>query len=316
MPFEPVLSVVIGTFNRREALQRCVSSVLEQTRTPTVVYVTDAGSTDGTQEFLSSVASDQIVPILVGRKLGQAKAYNDVFKSIRSPYVAWLSDDNEVVNGGLDLGVDILERHPEVGMVALKVKDVRGPFVAAPYIGGISEIGVLNVNQGLLRTSVLREAGYFSETFGFYGIDSDLTTMVLYSGHDIVYTKPVAVHHYRDWATEESSAEYSALQKHHEKSLGLYKRKYRGFGEDHRAWESKRRIWLWFRKRLGRLYKRDSPRPRLGGLFRDWDNAFLSRHINPLDPWLSLGRDFHLRQHVPSRFRPLTLPADPEANTE
>ena len=74
-------------------------------------------------------------------------------------------------------------------MVGLKVRDVGGPSVAAPYIGGISPIGILNVNQGLLRTDFLRKVGSFSETFGFYGIDPGLTAMVLYSGHDVVYTK-------------------------------------------------------------------------------------------------------------------------------
>ena len=189
MSESPRLSVVIGTHNRIDLLKRCVTSIMDQTRTSVVVYVTDAGSTDGTREYLIDSANERLIPILVGKRLGQAKAYNEVFKVIETPYVAWLSDDNEVVNGGLDTGVRILDRHAEIGMVGLKVRDVGGPFVDAPYIGGISSIGVLNVNQGLLRTSVLRNVGYFSEAFGFYGIDPDLTAMVLYSGHDIVYTK-------------------------------------------------------------------------------------------------------------------------------
>ena len=53
-----------------------------------------------------------MVPLLVGERLGQARAYNDVFKIVRTPYVAWISDDNEIVNGGLDVAVEILERQP------------------------------------------------------------------------------------------------------------------------------------------------------------------------------------------------------------
>ena len=71
------------------------------------------------------------MPVLVGERLGQARAYNDVFATLDTPYVVWISDDNEVVNHGLDVAVDILERLPRVGMVGVKVKDVEGPFVEA-----------------------------------------------------------------------------------------------------------------------------------------------------------------------------------------
>jgi GT2 family glycosyltransferase len=307
----PRLAVVLGTFNRLQALRRCLDSILAQTRTPLVVYVTDAGSTDGTQDYLRGLADARIRPLLVGEKLGQAKAYNDVFKTLTTPYVAWLSDDNEVVDGGLDVAVRILDRRPEIGMVALKTRDVQGPFLGSVYIGGVSEIGVLNVNQGLLRTEILRQVGYFSETFGSYGIDPDLTAKVLYAGHDIVYTRPVALQHYRDWTTEEGTPEQAALAQVHQRSLQLYREKYAGFGADDRVWRAKRRFWAWFKKRLRGRYDENSLTPHLGGLWRDWNNVFLARHISLIDPWISQGRDFHLRQHVGRGQRPAALPPDP-----
>lgn len=305
------LSVVLGTFNRLDSLKRCLDSILLQTRTPVVVYVTDAGSTDGTTDYLTSVASERIRPILAGAKLGQAKAYNDVFRTLTTDHVAWLSDDNVVVDGGLDVAVRILDERPEVGMVALKTKDVQGPFLGSVYIGGVSEIGVLNVNQGVLRTKVLREVGYFSETFGFYGIDPDLTAKVLYSGWDIVYTRQVALHHYRDWPVQEGTPEYEAQARRHALSLDLYRRKYGGLADRDRLWRAKRRFWAWFKKRLRGRYDENSLTPHLGGLWRDWNNVFLSRHISLLDPWLTAGREFHLRQHVTGRDRPARMPPDP-----
>ena len=311
MPSDARLSVVLGSFNRLESLKRCLDSILRETRTPVVVHVADAGSTDGSQEFLKSVAGPMIRPVFAGRKLGQARAYNDVFRTIEEPYVAWLSDDNQVVDGGLDLAVRILDRRPEIGMVALKTRDVQGPFLGSVYLGGVSEIGVLNVNQGLLRTQVLREVGYFSEAFGFYGIDPDLTAKVLFSGHDIVYTRPVALHHYRDWPTEDAAAEHAALAAMHKRSLDLYRAKYGGIGGEDRLWRAKRRFWAWFKKKLRGRYDENSLTPRLGGLPRDWNNVFLSRYISLFDPWLSLGRDYHLRQRIPRRRRPESLPPEP-----
>ncbi len=307
----PRLSIVLGTFNRLESLRRCLESIRRQTSTPVVVHVTDAGSTDGTQDFLNSVADETIRPVLIGRKLGQAKAYNDVFRTLTTPYVAWLSDDNEVVDAGLDRAVAILDRRPEIGMVGLKTRDVQGPFLGSAYLGGVSEIGVLNVNQGVLRAEALSGAGYFSEAFGSYGIDPDLTAKVLYGGWDIVYTRPVALHHYRDWPTDKATPEHAALARVHERSLRLYRDKYAGFGADDGGWRAKRRVWAWLKARLGRAYDENSLQPRFGGLWRDWNNAFLARHIGVLDPWLSAGEDFHLRQHVRRSQRPAALPPDP-----
>jgi GT2 family glycosyltransferase len=304
----PRLAVVLGSFNRLQPLQRCLQSILRETTTPLVVYVTEAGSPDGTQDYLREVASEVIRPLFVGQKLGQAKAYNDVFHTLETPYVAWLSDDNEVVDHGLDRAVRILDRRREVGMVALKTRDVQGPFLGSAYLGGVSEIGVLNVNQGLLRTEALRQVGYFSETFSSYGLDPDLTAKVLYSGWDIVYTRQVALHHYRDWPTAPGAPETEALAKAHERSLRLYREKYGGLGDGDAGWKRKRRFWAWFKKRLRGRYNENSLKPVLGGLWRDWNNAFLSRHVSLFDPWLSLGRDFHLRQHARALDR---LPADP-----
>ena len=49
---QTVLTVVLGTLNRAEQLKATVNSIFEQTTTPTRVYVTDAGSTDETIEYL------------------------------------------------------------------------------------------------------------------------------------------------------------------------------------------------------------------------------------------------------------------------
>jgi GT2 family glycosyltransferase len=301
------LSVVLGTFNRLASLQRCLESILAQTRTPVVVHVTDAGSTDGTQDYLRSLDDERVRVLLVGRKLGQARAYNDIFREVVTPYVAWLSDDNQVVDAGLDAAVGILDRDPRIGMVALKTKDVQGPFLGSVYLGGVSEIGVLNVNQGMLRTKVLREVGGFSEIFGFYGIDPDLTAKVLYSGHDIVYTRQVALHHYRDWPAQEGAPEHARLARHHARSLELYRRKWGAMAQEAWAWRAKRRFWAWFKKRLRGRYDENSTTPHLGGLWRDWNNVFLARHISLVDPWSSAGRAWSLRQHAARR----PLPPDP-----
>lgn len=292
------LSVVLGTYNRLELLQKAVESILTETSIPIKVYITDAGSTDGTIPYLNSIASETIIPILVGKKLGQAKAYNQVFEQVDSPYVCWLSDDNVIVNHGLDLAVKILKENVNLGMVALKTKDLRGPFVDSPYIGGVSSIGILNVNQGVLRTEVLKQVGGFSEEFRDYGIDPDLTAKVLFLGYDIAYTKTITIHHYRNWGSESEMMEKQAKYKE------LYQQTYGKYCQPSLVWQAKKLTWLFLRRGLGVQKHFNSDQPLFLELIpRDWHNIMTSRYISLLDPLHTKDKDYHLIQHSPGKLR-------------
>jgi GT2 family glycosyltransferase len=301
------LAVVVGTHNRLQQLRACIESIFSSTRTPFRVYVTDAGSDDGTIEFLQSIKSDRLVPVLEGERLGQARAYNRVFETLQSAYVCWLSDDNLVVNASLDTAVRILDEEPQIGLVGLKVSDMLGPFVDAPYLGGISSIGVLNVNQGVLRTRILRDVGYFSEVFQFYGIDPDLTAKVLLAGYDVVYTRDVGVHHYRAWADNESErVRRHVLQKQANK---LYRRKYSRFMRVDYRTRFKRKLWAVLQS-IAHVNV-NSHRSVLGIPARDWRNILLGRHISLLDPVFCRHKTYHLRQSFPRSRLPRELPPDP-----
>lgn len=301
----PRLAVVLGTLNRLDSLKRCIDSIFAQTWTPTVVYVTDAGSTDGTVEYLQSIASDQLVPLLIGKKLGQAKAYNDVFEQVRTEYVVWISDDNEIVNHGLDLGVQALDQGRKLGMVGIKVHDVVGPFVDAPYLGAVSKIGVLNVNQGMLRTAVIQQLGGFSKRFRDYGIDPDLTARVLFSGWQVAYTREVGIHHYRDWSDtpKPGSVQFERQREY----TALYAQKWETYAPPDRIWHLRKKVWELFQRRTG--LRINSHEQILGMNGRDWCNLITSRYVSPFDPITTRNRPYHLVQGPPLRRRP--LPPEP-----
>jgi GT2 family glycosyltransferase len=293
------LTIVAGTYNRCDQIQRLVESVERETKIPYVLYVTDAGSTDGTVKYLKSVASDVVRPVFVGKLLGQARAYNDIFMQVDTPYVCWVSDDNEIVSNGFDKAVQILDRDRKIGMVGLKVRDKIGPFVKAPYIGGVSSIGILNVNQGVLPTKVLQAVGGFSEEFRDYGIDPDLTAKVLFLGFDVVYTRDIAIHHFRNWSEDTESPEYKQLQKKHEKFRNLYEKTYSQYNSPSRYWAYKKRLWDWVRTRGSKHLDLsvNSEKKILGNIPRDYHNTITAKHISLLDPLLTLGKPYHLRQH-------------------
>jgi GT2 family glycosyltransferase len=294
----PKLAVVLGTYNRVDMLERCLKSIRLSSPPDTVVHVTDAGSTDGTVEFLKTAAGPRLVPHLIGKKLGQAKSLNDVFSQLDSAYVAWVSDDNIMLADGLSLACRILDEELGIGMIALKVKDVLGPFVDAPYIGGVSTAGILNVNQGMLRRDVLMGVGGFSEEFMDYGIDPDLTAKVLFAGHRIAYTKPVVIHHYRQWAAVNDTKGQQILKEKHDHYYRLYNQKYMERRGPSPAWDRKMAFWNEHHARIARSVWLQGPRSLLGMNMRDWMNVLKGRYIRIWDCWHNRGKAHHLVQHL------------------
>lgn len=291
------LSIVIGTHNRLDQIKRCIASIFLETKISVKVYITDAGSSDGTIEYLQSIASDVVIPIFVGKKLGQAKAYNDIFAIVETPYVCWLSDDNTVINSGLDRAVAILEKDASIGMVALKTKDVQGPFFSSPYIGGISSAGILNVNQGVLPTTVLKKVGGFREEFRDYGIDPALTADVLFAGYKIVYTKKIALLHYRNWSEDPNSDNYKWLKERQTAAKILYDQRY---GVKLIKKRKKNKLVASFSNTLKKLIFKLIKKSyfQRSALIRTAKNILSASYISKLDPLKSIGKDYHLVQKI------------------
>jgi len=287
------LSIVIGTYNRLDLLKDCLNSLIGTITAPYEIYITDAGSSDGTIQYLKSLSEKHKNLILIeeGQKLGQAKSLNNVFRTLNSDYTLWLSDDNIALDGMIDLSVSILEEFEEIGMVGLKVKDISGEFQQAPYIGGVSDSGILNVNQGMLRTKLLHSVGYFDEEFKDYGIDSDLTTKVLLSGYQVVYTKDIAVHHNRTHEMYPGAIDNLSRETRRQSSKVLYNQKYHELSKKTISFYIKKYFYIlilkWYFYYLNNL---------LGYSERDWRNVFYTKTISVFDFMKSSGKPFYLIQ--------------------
>lgn len=297
----PLLTVMVGTYERKADLADLLDTIALETRIPHRIVVTDAGSRDGTLEMLAARGQNNLVVVHEGEKRGQARALNDVLATIETPYVCWLSDDNLVVNHGLDRAVEILQGRPAIGMVGLKVKDLVGPFARAPYIGGIGVAGVLNVNQGVLPTALLQRLGGFDEELRDYGIDPDLTLRVLRAGYEVVYTRALAVLHRRGWPDDPQSPEGQRLAAKHTRAREILARKHRDLHAQPKDWQ--RKVTLWKLARAVPMLRRrlvlNGGKPFLGQLPRDWYNAFNARWVAPWDPWFTRHLPYHLVQRMP-----------------
>jgi len=207
---QAVLTVLIGTCNRRNHLHQCLDALRTYPKGFLKIIVSDAGSTDGSRDYLK--AQNDLTIILESEKRGQARALNEAAGRAQTEFLCWISDDNIVRPEVLMEAVKCLRSDFRLGMLGLKVQDKTGPYAAIPFIGTVAENGVLNCNQGLIRKEVFDAVQGFDEGLRDYLIDRDLTTKVLLAGWDVALTKPVAIDHFRDhdtdsWISSESRKE-------------------------------------------------------------------------------------------------------------
>lgn len=89
-----LVSVVIPTWNRAEAVCRAVASVLAQTYPALDVVVVDDGSTDDTAERLAALADPRLRVLGHDRCRGVAAARNTGLAAARGDYLALLDSDD------------------------------------------------------------------------------------------------------------------------------------------------------------------------------------------------------------------------------
>jgi GT2 family glycosyltransferase len=283
-------------------LRKCLNALIGKIQTNHQIIVIDAGSTDGTIDELKNI--EEIHLVCDGKPIGQAQSYNRVFTSLRGQYICWLSDDNIVQPGILDSAVNILKQNIEIGMVALKVKDLTGRLTQLDYIGGIRKTGILNCNQGVIRSDLFRKLGFFDETFKNYGIDCDVTAKVLLSGYRVVFTKKVGIHHYRDHDSENGAMSKVERAKGRELVNQKYYTKYAFLIDCNFSTRLKMRIkkliWRGIKSLNKRIEKKGFQIEKITGKNRrDWKNLMNGRYISIFDFSQHRKHPYYLEQYMP-----------------
>jgi GT2 family glycosyltransferase len=316
-----LLSIVIGTYNRIDILKQCLDALIGKIKVANEIIVVDAGSTDGTQDYLQHLQGIHVVCDEV--LLGQAMSLNRVFKSLESKYVCWLSDDNIAIRDMLDTAVHIMEKNPGIGLVGLKVRDLSGPNISLPYLGGIWESGILTCNQGLLRTALIKKLGGFDEKLRDYGIDGDLTTRVLLEGYKVVFTKKVAIHHLRDYEAD-SWTDSSGRKQKMERAKELYQNKYKQLirSEFNGFYDKEEREKSSLVKEIHHFYALAGKKGIsirnwidmvksdwmivlvtfgmwMGLVEKDWRILLVARFISKWDFLMNINKPYYLVQHIP-----------------
>jgi len=215
--FEPELTAVITTLNRREillgTLERFVS---QETDDPFEVIVVSDGASDGTSEAVRSFSARSTVPVRLIEQAfsGQSAARNRGVAAARAPVCLFLNDDTRP-------RVDLVARHIAfhrlrqretavlLGGVAWAPEAAPSPFMEWLLTGAIAfahaEIADVERVPGRLfctanvsaKTEFLQAVGGFDEGFVEYGYeDIECGIRLERAGMQLVYDPVAVVDHY------------------------------------------------------------------------------------------------------------------------
>ena len=145
------VTAIIPTYNRRELVVQSARSVLGQTHSAIECLVVDNGSSDGTAEALRALGDQRLTVVARDVPLGAAKARNVGIAAARTPWVAFLDNDDLWAPTKLDLQLQALGHHPSARWCATVCAYVGGDLTMRS--GGRLTEGPLGPPEGQLLSS-------------------------------------------------------------------------------------------------------------------------------------------------------------------
>jgi glycosyltransferase involved in cell wall biosynthesis len=220
------ISLLISTYNWKEALGLCLESVFAQTRLPDEILIADDGSREDTAQLVRAYAEKSPVPLLhvwhpdEGFQL--AKIRNRGIAAASGDYLVQLDGDMIVNRFFIEDHARIAKPHafaqgkraflsPEATKRALDLRTIRfGPFspgikwshrrflLRSRWLSAIfSSIdrrtrGILGCNMAYWRDDALRVNGFDERFVGYGGEDGDFALRLLHLGLERLYMKHLA----------------------------------------------------------------------------------------------------------------------------
>ncbi len=157
---EPLVSVVIPTYNRADLLPRAVDSVLNQTYENLEVIVVDDGSTDNTEEVIKDYTDPRVRYIKLEENRGQNPARNVGIRAADGEFIANQDSDDKWLPEKLEKQMEVYLEDPDVPK--LVYTKVRGRFKDGTTVT-VPEKWVDN-KEGYVHDQLLR--GNFVSTVG------------------------------------------------------------------------------------------------------------------------------------------------------
>lgn len=207
MQTEPIISIVLGSYNRKSFLKKTIKTIRENgVHVPYEIVVIDGGSSDGSIKYLSS--QKDIITIIQhnngywkGQKIDKRSwgyYMNIAFRACHGKYIVMISDDCLLIPDSIMNAFNLFEKEliagNKVGGIAFYWRNL--PYEKMYYVR--QTLGhKLSINHGMYLKSALDDVGYCEENkYPFYYGDGDLSLKLWRSGYSIIDCKNAFVEHF------------------------------------------------------------------------------------------------------------------------
>lgn len=135
---EPLVSILMPSYNSEMFIGKAIESVLCSTYTNFELIITDDRSTDKTYEIAKSYSlnDDRIKVFLNEKNYGDYPNRNVAAKYAKGKYLKYVDHDDLIYPYGLELLVYYMEQYPEAGYGLCSIdqdKKMIFPFILSPY---------------------------------------------------------------------------------------------------------------------------------------------------------------------------------------
>ncbi|VVB80597.1 Glycosyltransferase AglE [uncultured archaeon] len=121
---KPIVSVIMGVYNKERFLEESVDSVLNQTLKDFEIIMIDDQSKDNSWKIMRRLAKKdkRVIAIKNKQNLGSTTTRNVALKIARGKYIAILDADDVMYPRRLEKQVKYLERHPHIFLVGTSAR--------------------------------------------------------------------------------------------------------------------------------------------------------------------------------------------------
>ena len=177
-----LVSICIPTYKGEKFIERTIKSVLNSTYLNLEIIVSDDSSNDTMKKIVNELNENRIKLIRNKKRKGVPWNWNSALEAATGKYVGLLNHDDEYGPFWIDYAVNVLERHPDAGLIvsAFRIINENSQTIGIQLKSGDNRI--LSIEDAfskattesgfgfgyIARRALVEEIGYYDTETGPY----------------------------------------------------------------------------------------------------------------------------------------------------